>query len=133
MAKKVAKPEAKVETVSPAEVEKKVSRKEQYEAEATIDDLSEAIFTDLAKEGINTTRRFTEKMVKAVFNKITEELVNGSPISIHQFGKFKLVDVGAKRARNLQTGEEIMVKAFRRVSFKPSINLRRKIQTPNKV
>ena len=133
MAKKVAKPEAKVETASPEKVEKKVSRKEQYEAEATIDDISEAIFTDLAKEGINTTRRFTEKMVKAVFNKITEELVNGSPISIHQFGKFKLVDVGAKRARNLQTGEEIMVRAFRRVSFKPSINLRRKIQTPNKV
>ena len=133
MPTKVAKPEIKVETSSPEKVEKKVSRKEQYEAEATIDDLSEAIFTDLAKEGINTTRRFTEKMVKAVFNKITEELANGSPISIHQFGKFKLMDVGAKRARNLQTGEEIMVKAFRRVSFKPSINLRRKIQTPNKV
>ncbi len=56
-----------------------------------------------------------------------ETLISGEDLLLSGFGKFNVKDKRARRGRNPQTGEELMLEARRVVTFKPSGILRRKI------
>ncbi len=54
-------------------------------------------------------------------------LENGHNLLISGFGKFTIKEKRARRGRNPQTGEELMLDARKVVTFKPSGLLRNKI------
>jgi integration host factor subunit alpha len=54
-------------------------------------------------------------------------LISGSGLLLSGFGKFNVKNKRPRRGRNPQTGEALMLEGRRVVTFKPSANLRDKI------
>ncbi len=59
-----------------------------------------------------------EKAVDAVFDIITEKLVEGDKVQIVGFGAFEVKERCARIGRNIQTKEEISIPASRAATFK---------------
>ena len=55
--------------------------------------------------------------VNGVFEAITEALKQGDNVYIRNFATFKVVDVPERPARNIQTGEQIVVPPCRKVKL----------------
>lgn len=67
--------------------------------------------------------------VKA-FLKVTKGcLENGEDLLISGFGKFNVKDKRARRGRNPQTGDELILSARKVITFKPSGILRNRINS----
>ena len=82
-------------------------------------DLIDAVATaaDLSKEKAGVA-------VDAVINHIENTMKNGEEVRIPGFGTFKVSNRAARKARNPQTGVEMMLKASRVPKFQPSKNLK---------
>lgn len=62
------------------------------------------------------------------FLKITKNcLVNGDDLLLSGFGKFLVKDKKARRGRNPQTGEALMLEARRVITFHPSGKLKDRV------
>ena len=65
--------------------------------------------------------------VEAFLSISKNSLINGSDLLLSGFGKFNVKDKKARKGRNPQTGEELMLGARRVVTFNPSGILRDKV------
>ena len=61
-----------------------------------------------------------DKVVKAIFEAIKNEVASGNKVDIAGFGSFQIADRAARTARNPKTGETIQVAAKKAVKFKVS-------------
>ena len=77
------------------------------------------------------TRKRAAQIVDSLFEKIKESLVQGEDVRIFGFGRFQVRFRWARKGRNPQTGEPIVINSRRRVSFKASRKLREKINSPD--
>ena len=75
---------------------------------------------------ISNRKRSTE-IVDALFEIIKRTLENGENVLISGFGKFKVKFKWARKGRNPQTGEQIILKSRKIVTFQCSSKLRDKI------
>lgn len=64
------------------------------------------------------SRKDSEKAVNAVFDAITESLVNGDKVQLVGFGAFDVKERAARTGRDPKTGREIQIAATRVASFK---------------
>ena len=80
----------------------------------------------------NLSREKTKEAVEALFGIIMSSLGNGEDVLITGFGKFCVRQKKARRARNPQTGEEVMLEPRRVVTFRPSGKLREKINSASR-
>lgn len=69
-----------------------------------------------------------EEATRAVFEVITDSLVEGKEVSVPSFGKFTVTDTEARTGRNPQTGEALAIAASKRVGFKASSVLKRTVK-----
>jgi DNA-binding protein HU-beta len=76
-----------------------------------------AIAAELSKEKASVA-------VDAMINHIEKTMKNGEEVRIPGFGTFKVANRAARKARNPQTGVEMMLKASRVPKFTASKNLR---------
>ena len=65
--------------------------------------------------------------VETILRIIKSSLENGEDVLLSKFGKFNVQDKNARRGRNPQTGESVMLVARKVVTFKPSGILRKKV------
>ncbi len=65
--------------------------------------------------------------VNAVFEAVTDALVNGEEVAILGFGTFKVNERAARTARNPQTGAMVEVEASKAPAFKASKALKDKL------
>jgi integration host factor subunit alpha len=65
--------------------------------------------------------------VEAFLRISKNSLINGSDLLLSGFGKFNVKDKKARRGRNPQTGEDLILDARRVVTFRPSGILRDKV------
>ncbi len=75
----------------------------------------------------NLTKAQATEAVEALLIIIKDCLEKGDDMLISGFGKFNVKDKKARRGRNPQTGEELILPPRRVVTFKPSGILRSKI------
>jgi nucleoid DNA-binding protein len=73
------------------------------------------------------SRKRATEMVDSLFEKIKDALTKGEDVGIVGFGKFQVKFRWARKGRNPQTGETIILRSRRTVSFKPSRKLREKM------
>ena len=73
------------------------------------------------------TKAQATQAVEALLNTMKNCLANGEELLISGFGKFNVKDKNARRGRNPQTGEELILSPRRVITFKPSGILRNKI------
>jgi DNA-binding protein HU-beta len=62
--------------------------------------------------------------VDSVFDTIISALSQGKDVKISGFGTFKVKERAARKARNPQSGEEIMIEARKVPTFKPAKQLK---------
>ncbi len=79
------------------------------------------------KEHESLTKRQATEAVESILRISKESLIGGSDLLLSGFGKFYVRDKKARKGRNPQTGDELMLEARRVVTFKPSGILRSKI------
>ena len=70
-------------------------------------------------ERTDSDRRSADAALQAFIDTITETVATGEPVMISGFVKFARVDRAARMGRNPQTGEQIRIKASRRVRVTP--------------
>ena len=75
------------------------------------------------KTGMN--KKESLAVVESLFDTIKDDLTKGNDVMISGFGKWSVKSKKARKGRNPQTGEEIMIDARRVVTFRPSQTLRR--------
>lgn len=78
-------------------------------------DIVERIF-----EGAHATKREAGEVVELVFEVIKTHLESGEKVKLSGFGNFVVHEKRARKGRNPQTGEEIVISARRVLSFKAS-------------
>ena len=75
----------------------------------------------------NLTKAQATQAVEALLTTMKNCLVDGEELLISGFGKFNVKDKKARRGRNPQTGEELILDPRRVITFKPSGILRSRI------
>ena len=75
----------------------------------------------------NLTKAQATDAVEALLSRMKNCLSGGEELLISGFGKFNVKDKNARRGRNPQTGEELILEPRRVITFKPSGLLRTKI------
>ncbi len=75
----------------------------------------------------NLTKAQATQAVEALLSTMKNCLSKGEDLLISGFGKFNVKDKNARRGRNPQTGEELILEPRRVITFKPSGILRAKI------
>ncbi len=70
-----------------------------------------------------------ERIVKTIFEKISEALARGERIELRGFGAFTAKEHAPRVGRNPRTGETVHVPAKLRPHFKSGKELRRRINT----
>lgn len=86
--------------------------------------LTKAVLVDQLHDRIGITKKEAGEYVDAVFHIIKTTLVHGEKVKISGFGNFLVRDKSARRGRNPQTSEEIVISRRRVITFKPSQVLR---------
>jgi integration host factor subunit alpha len=75
----------------------------------------------------NLTKAQATLAVEALLSTMKNCLASGEELLISGFGKFNVKDKNARRGRNPQTGQELILDPRRVITFKPSGILRSKI------
>ena len=73
------------------------------------------------------TKVQAREAVETILRIIKSSLKSGEDVLMSGFGKFSVNDKSARKGRNPQTGESLMLDARRVVTFKPSGKLREKV------
>jgi len=69
---------------------------------------------------LDTTKKFAGEIVAAVIGTIAAEVANGGKVALVGFGVFEAVARKARKCRNLQTEEEMIVPAKMAPKFRAS-------------
>ena len=68
-----------------------------------------------------------KQLVENFFQEIRDSLINNEEVKLSGFGNFDLIDKKARPGRNPKTGENVIIKARRVVTFRAGNKLRQKI------
>jgi DNA-binding protein HU-beta len=84
---------------------------------------------DLLAEEHELTKTFARDLIDSLFQKITDSVQDGEEVAIFGFGKFKVVERGARKGRNPQTGEAIKIAASKNLKFESAKSLKESLNT----
>ena len=76
------------------------------------------------------TRKRATEIVNTLFETIKDTLAKGDDVRIYGFGKFQSKFRWARKGRHPRTGEVIILKSRRTISFRPSSRLRDRMNHP---
>src|SRR5215203_1944500 len=68
-------------------------------------------------EEFQVTKSYARDLIDSVFQKITEAANQGEEVAIFGFGRFKVVERGARKGRNPRTGEAVKIAAKKVLKF----------------
>ncbi len=88
------------------------------------DTLTKAKLADLLHNRVGVTKKEAGDLVDEVFGLMRDTLIDGEKVKISGFGNFVVRDKAARRGRNPQTSEEIIIARRRVLNFRPSQVLR---------
>ncbi len=74
------------------------------------------------------SRKDSDLAVNAVFDVITEELAKGERVQLVGFGSFEVRDRPERAGRNPLSGEPLIIKASKAVTFKPGKTVKGAVQ-----
>ena len=82
--------------------------------------MTKADIVEQIYERVGFSKKESAELVERVFNIIKETLAHGEKVKISGFGNFVVREKNARKGRNPQTGEEIVITGRRVLSFKAS-------------
>jgi len=82
--------------------------------------MTKADLVEVAFDKVGCSKKDVAEVVDQVFDTIKEALERGAKVKISGFGNFAVRHKKARRGRNPQTGEEIIIGERKVMTFKPS-------------
>jgi len=82
---------------------------------------------DTTHARLNLSKKKSSEVVESMLEIIKRTLAAGEDVMISRFGKFCVRQKGSRRGRNPQTGQQMMLRPMRVVTFKCSGVLRDKL------
>ena len=92
--------------------------------------VTKASLAETIYESSELNKKQAIKTVETFIRIAKDCLINGEDLLLSGFGKFNIKKKEARRGRNPQTGENLMLSARKVVTFKPSGRLRDRINAP---
>jgi integration host factor subunit alpha len=89
--------------------------------------LTKAHIINTIADQIGYPKNHSSEIVETLLELIKKTLESGDDVLISNFGKFCVKEKGERRGRNPSTGEDMMMKPKKVVTFRCSRNLRDKI------
>ena len=86
--------------------------------------MTKAEIVEQIYEQVGFSKKESAELVEKVFDIIKETLAEGEKVKISGFGNFVVREKNARKGRNHQTGQEILLGARRVLTFKPSLVLK---------
>lgn len=83
---------------------------------------------NVVAEAAKLSKKDATVAVDSVFEQITSALSQGKDVKISGFGTFKVKERAERKARNIHTGEEIVVPPSKTASFKPAKALKESLK-----
>ena len=80
--------------------------------------MNKAEFVNDVAERMSDSKMKAEEAVNAVFEAIANALKRGEEVRLPSFGVFVVSETSERKARNPQTGEEVLVPAGKRARFR---------------
>lgn len=71
-----------------------------------------------------------ERLVRAMFGLIREELAKGNPVKVRGLGTFKIIDVDSRESVNVTTGERIVIEGHEKLTFIPDATMKELVNRP---
>jgi integration host factor subunit alpha len=89
--------------------------------------LTKAHIVDAIADQIGYPKNHSSEIVETLLELIKSSLESGDDVLISRFGKFCVKEKGERRGRNPSTGEDMMMKPRKVVTFRCSGNLKKMI------
>jgi len=89
--------------------------------------LTKSDIVNSVKDQIGFTRKQSLEIVETLLETIKSTLESGEDVLISGFGKFRVRNKTERRGRNPATGDDMMLRPRRVVTFKCSGKLRKKV------
>jgi len=86
--------------------------------------MTKAEIVEQIYERVGFSKKEAAELVEKVFEIMKETLSKGEKVKISGFGNFVVREKNARKGRNPQTGQEILLDARRVLTFKPSLVLK---------
>ena len=86
--------------------------------------MTKAEIVEQIYEQVGFSKKESAELVEKVFDIIKETLAEGEKVKISGFGNFVVREKNARKGRNPQTGQVILLGARRVLTFKPSLVLK---------
>ncbi len=80
---------------------------------------------------IGFTKKKSTEVIESLLETIKASLANGEDVLVSGFGKFCVKEKRSRRGRNPATGQDLMLRERKVVTFKCSGKLRDKINNPD--
>lgn len=110
-------------TLTKADIVESVMKKVSFKSE----DKGPQKFLFPEMDCVFLSRRRAHEIVDSLFEIFKKNLANGEDVVISGFGKFQVNFKWARKGRNPQTGETLILRSRRTVSFRTSQKLREKM------
>lgn len=91
----------------------------------TLSDLTDEIAVITGKQKLQV-----EALLRELFSLISESLIEDDKIKIKKLGTFKAIEVEQRRSIDVNTGEEIVIPSYRKVTFTPDKELAEAVNLP---
>lgn len=72
-------------------------------------------------------KKDVENIVKSTFDSISDAIAAGEKVSILEFGTFATIKINEREGRSPQTGEPITIPAHKKVHFKVSKTITKRV------
>ena len=86
--------------------------------------MTKAEIVEQIYERVGFSKKEAAELMEKVFDIIKDTLADGEKVKISGFGNFVVREKNARKGRNPQTGQEILLEARRVLTFKPSLVLK---------
>jgi integration host factor subunit alpha len=86
--------------------------------------MTKADIVEQIYEQVGFSKKESAELVEKVFETIKDTLSQGEKVKISGFGNFVVRPKNARKGRNPQTGQEILLDARRVLTFNPSLVLK---------
>ncbi len=83
---------------------------------------------EMLHDEVGLNKREAKEFIEMFFESLKKNLENGNDIKISGFGNFTLRNKNARPGRNPKTGEEVLIKERRVVTFKSGLKLKNKLE-----
>ncbi len=77
---------------------------------------------------VGLNKREAKEFIEMFFESLKKNLEEGKDVKISGFGNFTLREKNARPGRNPKTGEEVLIKERRVVTFKSGLKLKNKLE-----